>query len=349
MNRIARTAAVVVFFAGCLSVRGVAQAENPPAAQAASQRHGLVYQNASRVLPFRDGSEFVIANAPIEAEPGARTALLVSAKGEEEDRAFSVANWIPRQVAAGTKGQIYSAAMAENGRRIAIVAGWRGAQDERGHNGVFILELRKQGGHDDWRLQSWFDVAGSTIGEIEFGPDDTLIVASHDERDAAAVRPLVTLYTYTGVKLGAGLESEKHANFNSAAFARRDRIARVGDAEYAFYDIENGTIRRFSVRADGKSYVIEEKGSGAAVARSDERFNVVAFSPTADGDVVLGRVFSAAGATRTEFTRFTRRGNVVDTVTTDEPWIAGYFGPDSIVGFRRTPDGHVNVSTLRMK
>jgi len=134
----------------------------------------IFYTAAQRVIPLPDGSEMLIYQ-PDPRKPPATRVYIVSPDGPEGDRSFSLEMLIPKEIAAGFPGQIRGGAMSPDHQWLAVVGSWRGAKDQAGHNGVFVLKLDDQGGKF-WRLKSWFEVPDLAAGEVAFGPDDLLTV-----------------------------------------------------------------------------------------------------------------------------------------------------------------------------
>src|SRR5437016_825574 len=165
-------------------------------APAPPEERMLAYNAAMRLIQLSDGSDFLLIPRESPNERTSIEALLVSPKGRDEDRTFRVSRWIPDLVGDGTIGQIYSAALSPDGQWLAATAGWWG-KDKRGHNAIFMLRHATRGGLDFYDLKNWFDVRGLTIGDVEFGPDGTLLTISQENRPDQP-SPIVTLFSYSG-------------------------------------------------------------------------------------------------------------------------------------------------------
>lgn len=212
-------------------------------------QRAIVYGEAFRLIRLSDGSDLLLHDTRSPNEPRSVDGFLASAGGPAHDRPLRTSILLPRGVVAeGTSGHIYSASMSDDHQHLALVVGWLGASDNRGHNGVVVLKKTDRGGVWLWDRVSWFDVKGMTIGEIAFGPGDLLIVTSRNE---AEPRAAVTLFSRDGTKL---------ATFaGDGAPAKRTwsphymRLARISADSYALYDPESSVVRVLTIGSNAPS------------------------------------------------------------------------------------------------
>jgi hypothetical protein len=267
-----------------------------------SGNKALIYDTAHRIIHLADGSDLLLYNGPqMSHERTPIFAFLSSARGVEFDRPLRLWQWIPSELADGTAGQIFSGASSSDGRRLAIVGGWMGATDHRGHNGVFILEWVETGNaRDYWRLRSWFDVKGATIGEVAFGPDDVILLTWHKET-SDAVAPTLAAFSWTGQKLGEFFPNAAHVDaYQGAADTRYSRIARTADASYVMYDSAAQVVRYLDLHViDQRVDAVEVKSIPAKFGRTA---NFCSFGVQADGIALMKRSLSDRGPVDTRLT-----------------------------------------------
>ncbi len=218
-----------------------------------SGNKALIYNTAHRIIHLADGSDLLLYNG--SQMPHERTPIfgfLSSARGVEFDRPLRLWQWIPDELAQGTAGQIYGGASAPNGKRLAITGGWLGP-DHRGHNGIFILEWVESGSVSNcWRLRSWFDVKGATVGDIAFGPDDVVLVTWHKESSNEAAATLAA-FSWVGQKLAELFPNLAHVDaYAGAADTRYSRIARIAEGSYVMYDSAAQAVRYFELNVDNQ-------------------------------------------------------------------------------------------------
>jgi hypothetical protein len=277
---------VIVFFAALFATS--TPAFITPSADVGPMRGwSTIYHDADRIIHLHDGSDVLLINRPAPKQAQAIDADFFSSKGRSYDTHFRVAKWISGELAEGTTGQIYSVAMSDDNDWLAVVGGWIG-RDARGHNGVFILRREAQpGDFDFWRLKTWFDVPGMTIGEIQFGPDDTVFTTSHNENPGGPA-PIITAFTFAGRKLGAFITAEKHGDWRGASSCRLMRIAKLGPASYAVYDPEISAIRFITVSSnDGRIDVTQTQTVSLPFA--DNEWHLLAFDALSDGRIAVAR------------------------------------------------------------
>ena len=216
-----------------------------------SSNKALIRNSAHRIIQLADGSELLLYSAsemPHERNP--IFGFLSSARGMEFDRPLRLWQWIPNELAEGTAGQIYGGASSPDGKRLAITGGWLGKNDHRGHNGVFVLEWVDSGNmRDYWRVRSWFDVKGATVGDVAFGPNDTILVTWHKETSDATA-PTLAAFSWTGQKLGEFFPNAAHVDaYDGATDTRYSRIVGTADGSYVMYDSAAQAVRYFDLHA----------------------------------------------------------------------------------------------------
>ena len=274
---------VCLFFIALNAVPAHARITSPPDLREVPGAR-FEYAAAQRLIRLSDGSDFVIDSRPWPKEPSATDAIFVSARGRAYDMVFAVNLWIPAQVADGTRGQIYSAAMSDDHDWIAVVGGWMGKEDHRGHNGIFILHRQMPApGAEFWKLKLWFDVRGMTIGEVEFGPGDTLLTTSHDHDDS----PIITAFTFAGQKIGSFVDAGKH----SGSACREMRIQKLDSSSLAVYDPEASSVRFLTVSSKGDTIDVQQARTVPAVF-PERRSYPLAFVVLPDGRIAIARTIA---------------------------------------------------------
>jgi len=286
-------------------------APNPPVPFESSRR--IFYMAAQRVIPLPDGSEMLIYQPdPPDEKPPAKRVYIVSPDGTEGDRSFSLEMLIPKEIAPGFPGQIRSGAMSSDHQWLAVVGGWRGAKDQAGHNGVFVLKLDDQGGKF-WRLKSWFEVPELAVGEIAFGPDDLLVVTSQPHDSGSGAAPILTLFSHSGQRLGSFVVSPTRG-------ALEMRIVRIGERSYAIYDAPASQVRY--VTLSSKPELVETKA--IPLPFSTKRINVIAFDPRSDGRIVFVRTVVENQRGRTFISVLDADGKAVEEWEAPRSWRYGF-------------------------
>jgi hypothetical protein len=291
-------------------------ASNPPIPFESSRR--IFYMTTQRVIALADGSQMLVFHPrlPDDKPPGMRI-YIVSPDGPESDRSFSLEMLIPREIAAGYPGQIRSGAMSADHQWLAVVGGWRGAKDQRGHNGIFVLKLDDKGGKF-WRLKSWFEVPDLAVGEVAFGSEDLLVATTQPHQPGSGAAPILTLFSYTGQRFGSFVMSPNHGERSSAALDMR--IVRTGDRSYAVYDAETAQVRYVVLTA--KRELVQTKT--VALPFATKRINVIGFDPRPDGRVVIARTVVENQRGRTFVTVIDDRGHVVEEWEAPRSWRYGF-------------------------
>lgn len=288
-----------------------ATAEIIPEPAAAVTERGLQYHHAARrIIRLADGSDLLIYE-PLPRDhqrPPQMDAYMLSSRGAEEDRNFRLSVWIPDQMAADTYGQITSAAMSGDHQWLAFVGGWSGKSDKRGHNGVFLLQQEPK--TRSWRVKSWFDLQGTCVGDIAFGPNDTLLLL--------AQKPSILVYTFSGQNVGSFIDP-----LAQPASTVNARLVRVGDHSYAIYDPENAQVRFIEVTATGKDF---REIRSVPLPFTTDRVNLVGFDPRPDGRVVLARSLVEAGRGKTIVTVLDAKGSVAEEWQAPRTWSYGVIG-----------------------
>ncbi|MEA2336242.1 MAG: hypothetical protein QOE82_249 [Thermoanaerobaculia bacterium] len=310
------------------TISPVASAPPPPPERA------LAYNNATRLIRLSDGSDFLLIPRESPNERTSIEALLVSPKGRDEDRHFRVSRWISSVIGDGTIGQIYSAALSPDGEWLAATAGWWG-KDNRGHNGIFMMRHATRGGLDFFDLKNWFDVRGLTIGDVEFGPDDTLLTISQENRPDQP-SPIVTLFSYAGQNLGSFIPSPNHGDPRSASFARLMRLSRTGPSSFVIYDPEATAARWIHiVMTAGRPQVVEDRR--ATIPAERPRIPVLAFSALSNGHLVVARNLAQDRHPRTIVSVYATDGREIESWQSPEIWTYGATENSTVHGYSLAP------------
>jgi hypothetical protein len=315
-------------------------------ASAPPEERALAYNAAMRLIRLSDGSDFLLIPRESPNERTSIEALLVSPKGRDEDRTFRVSRWISTLVGNGTIGQIYSAALSPDGQWLAATAGWWG-NDNRGHNGIFMLRHATRGGHEFYDLKNWFDVRGLTIGDIEFGPNDTLLTISQENRPDQA-SPIVTLFSYAGENLGSFIPSANHGDPRSATFARLMRLSRTGPSSFVLYDPEAAAARWIHITAAARPQVVEERR--AAIPAEQPRISVLAFSALPNGHLVVARNVAENRHPRTVVSVYAQDGKEIESWQPADIWTYGSAEDSTVHGYSLAPAGdRITHSTVSVR
>lgn len=301
------------------------------ATQEIAPEHQLVYSAAHRLIPLADGSHVLLYDTRGDLETS-REALLVSQRGRREDRAFRLSLLIPDELAEGTIGQIRSVAATPDRKWLAMVGGWLGARDRRGHNGVFLLQQEESTHY--WRLHSWFDARGVTLGEVEFGPDDTLLVTMHEEQRDGTRGPTLRLYSYLGQTLG-DFVSTSDTDENPGAAPLLSRIVRLGPSGYAVYDPASAVVRYLQISAAGRQYLVRQTRT-VPIPFPTERANLIAFDPRPSGRIAFARTTVQGGKGGSTVTVVSPDGAVVRESAAPRTWRFGYSDGTAVHGFYAT-------------
>jgi hypothetical protein len=306
----------------------------------------VFYEAAHRLIRFADGSDllFYFPNPPEGGAP-LIDALMVSSRGRDEDRAFRLSTFIPNEVLEGTFGQLTSAAMSEDHQWLAFVGGWAGARDHRGHNGVFLLKEQKSGA---WRVQSWFDVPGVDLGEIAFGPDDTLLLTAQKGTAEGGSAPMLTLFSFSGQNLGWFVDSPHHGNWNVRPGSRDARIVSLGNGDFAIYDPETSLIRYVHLALNGRSASVKQTQT-VPIPFSVDHVNLVAFDARPDGVVTLARTIVESSRARTIVTRSDHQGRLLEEWQAPNVWKYGYAERSTFHGYSAPLQQPVEISTVSVK
>ena len=270
--------------------------------QSLSGNKALIYDTAHRIIRLADGSDLLLYNgSQMPRERAPIFAFLSSARGAAFDRPLRVWQWIPNELAEGTAGQIYGGASSADGKRLAVTAGWLGRDDHRGHNGVFILEWVDSGNmRDYWRLKSWFDVKGATVGDIALASDDIILVTWHKESSDPAA-PTLAAFSWSGQKLADFFSNASHvAAYEGAADTRYSRIARTAERSYVMYDSAAQSVRYFDLNVDGRRVDAVERAS--IPVKFGRTANFYGFRVQADGIDFVKRSPGDRGPADTQLT-----------------------------------------------
>lgn len=297
-------------------------------------QRAIVYGAAFRLIRLADGSDLLLLDKRSPNEARSVDGFLASVHGPTHDRPLRTSILLPRGVVAeGTSGHIYSASMSDDHQHLALVVGWLGASDNRGHNGVVVLKKTDRGGIYFWERTSWFDVKGMTIGEIAFGPGDQLIVTSRDEKEPAAA---VTLFSRDGTKLATFAGESAPATRSWSPHYMR--LARISAESYGLYDPESSVVRILGIGSDAS---IREQG------RVDVPFaargNLVDFQSDGGDGFIFVRMPAEAG-TGMLVSHVDARGSRERRST--RSWQIGYVEKRAVHGVLRPGTEGVAVETV---
>ena len=257
--------------------------------------------DASQIIRLADDIRLFLVPTELPEEPQAVVAYL-------GPRRMAVSDWIAERMAPGTVGQIRAAALSADGTELAICGGWR-APDGVGRNGVFVLRRDGSG----WRLMSVIEKR-MTFGPIAFGPDDTILVLTHEiaRSNAPEGAPIATAFSRNG-DIVAELFAPKglpHATRGRAAFG--SRIQRLEDGTYAVYD--HHTHHLYFVDASLK--IVRD----VHVPLSHEQTMVIAFGEVAGGRLLLARSFRDGRRGGTDVALYDRTGAPIERWSSPVTW-----------------------------
>ena len=325
-----------------IALSGHAGVITPLLESRATTERPLLYLNAHRIIGLVDGSQVLLLNRPAPKEPIAIDGMFISSKGSAYDVSLRVVHWIPNELAPETSGQIYSAAMSDDQQWLTVTGGWMG-RDGRGHNGVFVLRREPVPNFDNWHLKSWFDVRGMTISEIQFGPDDTVITTSQEDKPDGGAAPLITVFTFAGQKLGSFISVEKHGAPGSAGMSRLTRIEKIGSSSFAIYDPEKALVRYVAISSTAGRVDVRQTGS-VSLSFPERKSNVVAFDALPDGHVAVARtVIQEDRRSYTLVSALSPDGRVIDEWRSPRVWRYGYVQDHTFRGFYPAADEAATV------
>lgn len=321
----------------------------PEPAAALSERGLSYYHAARRIVRLADNSDLLIYEPlPRDEGPPAIDAYMVSSRGADEDRNFRLSIWIPEEMVPGTYGQVTNGAMSADHKWLAFVGGWASNRDKRGHSGVFLLQQDPKTRY--WRMKSWFDVVGAGIGDIAFGPGDTLLLLTQKGRPEGGPAPILAAYSFSGQSLGSFIDAPNHGNWMVQPSSTTDgRIVRLSEHSYAIYDPETAQVRFIEVTAAGKDLSVRETRS-VPIPFATTRVNLVGFDPRPDGRVALARSIVENGRGKTIVTVLDAKGRVADEWQAPRMWTYGIMGGGGLRGYSvvvNKPGVDVTAVTVR--
>jgi hypothetical protein len=316
----------------------------PDATTTTPDASSIFYDSAYRVIALTDGSQLLMYRPDVpDGRPPSMQAFLVSASGHAQDHNFRLEQFIREEILPNTFGQIRGAAMSDDHQWIALTGGWASVRDQRGHNGVFVLQRDNMA---NWRLKSWFDLPGMGIGDIAFGPDDTLVVLTQQAKPEGGAGPILTLFSYAGQNLGSFISSPGHANiFDNSTF--QSRLVRMANGDYAVYDSSASQVRFLNLKSASRHYSISQTKS--VPARFAGGGSMVVFDPRPDGEVVFARSIVENRKGKTVITAVNGSGKVVDEWQAPSSWRYGYSDHGKLHGFSHTPEGKIQISTVSVQ
>jgi hypothetical protein len=301
------------------------------------------YDVANRIIPFGDGSQLLLYRPdPPNGRPPSMQALFVSKDGRDHDQNLRLEQFILNEISPGTSGQIRGGAMSADNQWMALVGGWASAHDRRGHNGIFLL----QRANGSWRIKSWFDLPGITIGDVAFGPDDTLALLTQPAQSNGVDAPILTIYSYSGQNLGSFLDTLGHSNPADTS-TMTSRLQQIGESSYAVLDTATYTVRFFRLTTNGRTVTAAET-KRVPVPFLTARMNVVAFDAHPDGRVVLARSFGDANHHATTVVTIVKGdGTVAEEWTSPRYWPYGYLENGTLHGYERSgPNQPMHAATV---
>ena len=317
-------------------------ASTPPEVVEMTAPPSIVHPVADRMILLADGSELLFYRPLLpDGQPPQMEAYLYSARSREEDRSFRLSIWIPDEVMDGSHTQIRSAAMSSDHTRLAFVGGWAGVHDHRGHNAIFVVKQNVKSRY--WRVESWFDVPGAILGDIVFGPDDTLAVLS--QRDAAGPVPLLTIYSYGGQNLGAFLPAEHHGETIGARHTLMSRLVLVNEHELAMLDTESNVVRQIELVTEGKSIRVRQTRL-TRLPFSIENTNIIGFEPRADGSAAIARTVARDSKGKSDLVVVSPDGSIASDWNSPEVWSYGYVRAGLVRAYSHGSAGTLRLSTV---
>jgi len=291
----------------------------------------IVYDLTNRIISFGDGSQLLLYQPdPPNGRPPSMQAFLVSKDGRGHDQNLRLEQFILSEISPGTSGQIRGGAMSADHQWIALVGGWASVHDHRGHNGIFLL----QHANETWRIKSWFDLPRITVGDVAFGPDDTIAVLTQPTKPEGGVAPILTIYSYSGQNLGSFLDAPGHANAADTS-TMTSRLTQISESSYAVLDTATDAVRFFRLTTSGRTVNAAET-KRVPVPFLTDRTNVVAFDAHPDGRVVLARSFGDVNhRAKTVVTVVEGDGKVAAEWTSPQFWHYGYVENGTLHGYER--------------
>jgi hypothetical protein len=313
-------------------VPACASSIQPREAKPVPAANRMVYDLTSRIIPFSDGSQLLLYRPdPPDGRPPAMQAFFVSKDGREHDQNLRLEQFILSEISPGSFGQIRGGAMSSDGQWLALVGGWASVHDHRGHNGIFVLQRR----NGSWGVKSWFDLPGITIGDVAFGPDDTLALMTQPTRAEGGAAPILTIYSLSGQNLGSFLETPGHANAADTS-TMTSRLQQIGESSYAVLDTATDSVRFLRLATSGRTVTATET-KRVPVPFSTERMNIVAFDAHPDGRMVFARSFGdASHHAKTVVTIVKGDGKVAEEWTSPQYWRYGYLKDGALYGYGRS-------------
>ena len=238
-------------------------------------------------------------------EPHAMIGFIV--EHESDVTELHATDYLPADVVAPRSvGQIYGAALLENGR-LALSIGWTNAKS-RNINGIAILK-RELGA---WRRDRVIVMPGS-VRDLASGPDNTILAVATDvdrNRENGIVEVVL-------VDPASGIRSRLYDRWLSIEQAEQEalqiRLQRMPGRSFAVFDIAAGTMRLFSTAGNRDSATVRRLLSLADVpaeARALSHLTIDAVRLHADGSLTVARHGYDGVTTQLVVTRY---GKVSDT------------------------------------
>jgi hypothetical protein len=313
-------------------VPGCASSIQPREARPVPSANRIVYDLTSRIIPLSEGSQLLLYRPdPPDGRPPSMQAFFVSKDGREHDQNLRLEQFILSEILPGSFGQIRGGAMSSDSQWIALVGGWASVRDHRGHNGIFLLQRR----NGTWGIKSWFDLPGITIGDVAFGPDDTLALLTQPTRAEGGAAPILTIYSLSGQNLGSFLDTPGHANAADTS-TMTSRLQQISESSYAVLDTATDTVRFLRLATSGRTITAAET-KRVAVPFSAGRMDIVAFDARADGRMVFARSFADASRhAKTVVTIVNSDGKVAEEWTSPQYWRYGYLKDGDLYGYGRS-------------
>lgn len=294
-----------------------------------------LFTRAQRVIPFADGSRFVVTLAPTATDPKAITGALVMS--DRTIHHFTGASLLPEGfLAPGLLGQINSAARL-SATELAISLGY--LRPGKGAGGAIVLVTLRDG---RWTTSRVIDMP-TGVRDLAGGPGGTILAVTADvvrmKRDGAA--PLVTILDSAGRVAGEWFDV---AIANPAAAARnahRARLQRLGNGSFALFDDASASVRTFDVVAEKDRYTATVRRTIAVgvlppEAKSAPLILIKGVHVDAAGAVHIVRSFAGGDVWSTE-TIYGHDGSVVHRGSPFE-YRAAYWIDDALNAVIATPD-----------
>jgi hypothetical protein len=302
------------------------------------------YEAAHRIVRLSDGSDLLLYRPdPPDERPPSMQAFLVSARGRGDDRNFRLEQWLPDEIAPGSRGQIHSGSLSPDHRWLAFSVGWLSVRDHRGHSGILVLERREGAGN--WKLKSWFESPAVSVGDVEFGSDDLLLVLAQRWSPEGRATSILAVYSFAGQEL-AFLNTPNTHGDRPPSSTYDSRIVRVNDRTAAVYDLGASLVRYVKMNGDSRHPLLKETRA-VPIPFATDRVNLVGFDPRPDGRVIFARSVIVEGSKgKTIMTVVDPDGSIAEEWESPKYWAYGYAANGVLHGYSHAFRQPMQISTV---